>query len=261
LHEARDRESVAILAVFWLSFSDVQRPSGTSLRSFNWNRTLPLHRRTPMSILSRMGQLAGMLMVVAVAPLGALAQTPQEQDAARRLQQNDPNDERLRMNDAARRMQQNDPSGAPMQGQGAMPAYPGGAPPMPARPKAQVDATAATAGAEWVPARGYQEPSATVYAARSTIHRSGNLVKMWGMYDFKTARSFEGKQYLSLKNQMEHDCAGARGRLLSSTAYSDHMGKGRVVISDTSFSPAWQTVRPGSGSPAEALAKIACAGK
>jgi hypothetical protein len=71
----------------------------------------------------------------------------------------------------------------------------------------------------------------------------------------------EGKQYLSLKNQMEHDCKSARGRLLSSTAYSGHMGKGSVVISDTSFSPAWQPVQAGSGSPAEALAKIACTGK
>jgi hypothetical protein len=68
-----------------------------------------------MNILSRLSYVAGtmLLMVVAIAPPGALAQTPQEQDAARRLQQNDPNEERLRMNDAARRMQQNDPSGSP----------------------------------------------------------------------------------------------------------------------------------------------------
>jgi len=219
-----------------------------------------------MNILSRLGYVAGtmLLMMVAIAPPGALAQTPQEQDAARRLQQNDPNEERLRMNDAARRMQQNDPSGqqgAPIQGQGPMRSYQGGSAPMAGRPKTQVDATAATAGAEWVPASGYQEPSAAVYAARSTIRRSGNLVKMWDMYDFKTARAYEGKQYFSLKNQMEHDCKGARGRVLSSTAYSGHMGKGSVVISDTSFSPAWQPVQPGGGSPAEALAKIACAGK
>jgi hypothetical protein len=216
-----------------------------------------------MNILSRANHVACMmlLMLVTTALPGALAQTPQEQDAARRLQQNDPNEERLRMNDAARRMEQNDPSGqqrAPMQGQGAMRGYPGGSAPMAGRPQTQVDATAATAGAEWVPATGYREPSVSLYAARSTIVRSGNLVKMWDMHDFKTARAWEGKQYLSLKNQMEHDCKGARGRLLSTTAYSGHMGKGSVVITDTSFTRPWQSNQPGS--PAEALAKVACAG-
>jgi len=217
-----------------------------------------------MNILSRLGFIAGtmLLIVVAIAPPRVFAQS---NDAARRLQQNDPNEEQLRMNDNARRMQQNDPYGqqnAPVQGQNPTPSYQGAPAQMaPRRPKTQVDATAATAGAEWVPASGYQEPSAAVYAARSTIRRSGNLVTMWDMYDFKTARVFEGKQYFSLKNQMEHDCKGARGRLLSTTAFSGHMGKGNVVISDSSFTPAWQPVRPGSATPAEALAKIACAGK
>ena len=219
-----------------------------------------------MDILSRSRYVASamLLMAVAVASPGGLAQTPQEQDAARRLQQNDPNDERLRMNDAARRMQQNDPSGqqgSGMQGQGATGRYPGGSAAMAGRPRVQVDATAATAGAEWVTASGYHDPTAAVYAARSTIRRSVTLVRMWDMYDFKSARDYNGKPYLSLKNQMEHDCKGARGRLLSTTAYSGHMGKGNVVAIDTSFSASWQPVQPGSGSPAAALANIACAGK
>ena len=79
-----------------------------------------------MNILFRLGYVAGtmLLMVVAIAPPGALAQTPQEQDAARRLQQNDPNEERLRMNDNARRMQQSDSYGQPHAlGQGGTPGY------------------------------------------------------------------------------------------------------------------------------------------
>ena len=79
-----------------------------------------------MNILSRLGYVAGtiLLMVVAIAPPRALAQTPQEQDAARRLQQNDPNEERLRMNDNARRMQQSDSYGQPnAPGQGGTPGY------------------------------------------------------------------------------------------------------------------------------------------
>jgi len=222
-----------------------------------------------MNNLSRSGSIAGtmLLIVVAIASPRALAQIGQQQmnDAARRLQQNDPNEERLRMNDNERRMQQNDPYGqqnAPVQGQSPTPGYQRApAQVAPRRPGTQVDATAATAAAEWVPASGYQEPAVAVYAARSTIRRSGNLVKMWDMYDFKTARVYEGKQYLSLKNQMDYDCKGARGRLLSTTAFAGHMGKGNVVISDTNSSAAWEPVRPGSGTTAEALAKIACAGK
>jgi len=205
----------------------------------------------------RVGCVAGtMLSIVAMVPAAALAQTPQEQDAARRLQQNDPNEERLRMNDAARRMQQNDPYAQPgVQGQGSMRGYPGNAASMAARPK--LDATAATAGAEWVPANINQQAPAAVYAARSTIRRSGNLVTMWDMHDFKAQQAFQGKQYLSLKNQMEYDCKGARSRLLSTTAYSGHSGKGGVVVSDVPVSPAWQAFA--GGSPAEALSKIACA--
>jgi hypothetical protein len=81
-----------------------------------------------MNIFFRSGFIAGtmLLIVVATAPPRARAQTTQQQidDNARRLQQNDPNEERLRMNDNARRMQQNDPSGSsagqsPAPGQGA----------------------------------------------------------------------------------------------------------------------------------------------
>jgi hypothetical protein len=70
-----------------------------------------------MNIFFRSGFIAGtmLLIVVATAPPRAKAQMTQQQidDNARRLQQNDPNEERLRMNDNARRMQQNDPSGSP----------------------------------------------------------------------------------------------------------------------------------------------------
>src|SRR6266849_7294382 len=83
---------------------------------------------TPMNIFCRSGFIAGtmLLIVVATAPPRAKAQMTQQQidDNARRLQQNDPNEERLRMNDNARRMQQNDSYGQPnAPGQGGTPGY------------------------------------------------------------------------------------------------------------------------------------------
>ena len=217
-----------------------------------------------MNLCCRRGcTAAAMLLVIGAVTLPvARAQTPQEQDAARRLQQNDPNEERLRMNDAARRMQQNDPAGQPMgSGQRQGGGYPGGSPQMAGRARTQVDANAATAGAEWVPLSGYGDPALALYAARSTIRRSGNLVRMWDGYDFKTPRVFGGKQVMSLKNQMEYDCRSARSRLLSTTGFSDHMGKGSIVASESISSPVWEPIARGGGSPAEALAKVACAGK
>jgi hypothetical protein len=74
---------------------------------------------------SRLALLAAAMLLTAwaIAPQSAKAQMTQQQidDNARRLQQNDPNEERLRMNDNARRMQQNDPSGSPA-GQSPAPA-------------------------------------------------------------------------------------------------------------------------------------------
>ena len=37
---------------------------------------------------------------------------------------------------------------------------------------------------------------------------------MWDLWDFKTARVFEGKRFLSARNQYEYDCAGTRARML-----------------------------------------------
>ena len=66
-----------------------------------------------MNVLFRSGSIAGTILlivvvVVVIAPPRALAQIGQQQmnDNAHRLQQNDPHEERLRMNDDARRMQQ-----------------------------------------------------------------------------------------------------------------------------------------------------------
>ena len=197
------------------------------------------------------------------------AQTPQQMEYERqqreyrqqmeRQQQEQQRQQQL-MNENARRQQEESRRLNAPAGEGQTPAYQGApAQTAPRRPGPQIDATAATAGAEWVPASGYKDFGAAIYAARSTISKSGNFVRMWDMYDFKAARVLEGKQFLSLINQMEHDCKVARSRVLSTTAFSGHMGKGNVVISDSA--PTWETVRPGSGTPAEALRKIACAAK
>ena len=158
------------------------------------------------------------------------AQTPQQMEYERqqreyRLQQEQQRQEQQRqqqlMDENARRQQEESRRlNAPM-GQSPTPSYQGGAPQVaPRRPGTQSDATAAIAGADWAPAGGYQEAGLALYAARSTIRRVDDLVKMWSMYDFKNGKVIDGKQYLSFKNQLEFDCKNARSRILSAR-YSD----------------------------------------
>jgi hypothetical protein len=95
-----------------------------------------------------------------------------------------------------------------------------------------------------------------VYVARTTIRRSGHSAQMWDLWDFKTAHQFEGKRFLSARNQYEYDCAGTRRRMLSTVGYSGHMGQG-TVIGSGNRTDAWEAV-PQSG-PIRDYWNIACA--
>jgi hypothetical protein len=71
-----------------------------------------------------------------------------------------------------------------------------------------------------------------IYVSRSTVRRSGPLAQVAELWDFKTPRAFEGKNFLSVRNQFEYDCVAGRRRMLSTTGFSGHMGQGGVVASD-----------------------------
>jgi hypothetical protein len=93
-----------------------------------------------------------------------------------------------------------------------------------------------------------------VYVSRSTIRRSGPLAKMAELWDFKTPQAFEGKPYLSARNQYEYDCVASRRKMLWTTGFSGHMGQGAVVGSGKAGT-GWEEV--GSG-PLHDLWKAAC---
>lgn len=109
------------------------------------------------------------------------------------------------------------------------------------------------AHAEWVKAGDNDDFSA--YVDLGTIRRNGSLVKMWGLADFKTARTQEGITLLSSVYQGEHDCAEERSRGLAYTWFSDHMGNGNAVASN-SDTGLWQPVDPESME--ETVLEIAC---
>jgi len=66
--------------------------------------------------------------------------------------------------------------------------------------------------------------SSDIYADLATMHKRGHMVKMWSLYDLKTARPFADTAYLSSKDQDEYDCERQRTRFLSYSVHSGNMG-------------------------------------
>ena len=80
-----------------------------------------------------------------------------------------------------------------------------------------------------------------VYVAPGSIRRSGDRARMLSLFDFKTRQVFEGKSYQSTRNEYEFDCAGSRLRIVETTGYTGHMGKGPAMLSshgDGTWEPA-----------------------
>jgi hypothetical protein len=111
--------------------------------------------------------------------------------------------------------------------------------------------------AEWVKVDTIEISNATVYAEDpSTIHREGNLVKMWALFDYKTTRRVHGGPWaLSSKNQYEYECAEKRQRLLANMWFSGQMGSGEIVHRFADAQP-WQPVLPEG--PEHSLWSAAC---
>ena len=224
-----------------------------------------------MSIASRATFIVAtmLLTVTTIVPQRACAQTPAQMEYERqqreyRQQQEQQRQEQQRqqqlMNENARRQQEESSRLNAPTGQTSAPSYQGATPQMaPQQPKARINAAAATAGADWVTMGSHTNNGGIdISAARSTIRRSGNLVKMWDMFDYKTAQVFEGKRFLSTKQEHEYNCKDGRLRNLSATAFTGHMGNGTVVESGDVPGP-WQSAS--SGGVLDALRKFACAGK
>jgi hypothetical protein len=85
----------------------------------------------------------------------------------------------------------------------------------------------------------------TVYVDPDTIHRNGDLVKLWALTDYKTIQTVADRSFLSSKAQNEFDCADESQRELAVTWFSGNMGNGNGVW--TNFDETtWRTVAPGS---------------
>jgi Surface-adhesin protein E len=98
----------------------------------------------------------------------------------------------------------------------------------------------------------------TIYTDPSNINKEGNIVRMWNVYNYYTAKSGPGgKMYLSIDQQEEFDCEERKMRTLYFSYRSENKGEGEPVYSK-SFSGdiRWDPIEPDSKS--EYLFKYAC---
>ena len=87
---------------------------------------------------------------------------------------------------------------------------------------------------EWTPVSSGND--GVTYVDFSTIKKSGNYLRSWGLIDFKGN--------FSLIYLTEYDCSEERSRDLSLTSYSGPMGTGIPKISN--ITPNWVYHRPNS---------------
>lgn len=100
--------------------------------------------------------------------------------------------------------------------------------------------------AEWVVlVDSDSEPIGTVYFDPDSIRRKGDVVKVWHLFDYKTAPKKAPIPYLSSRGQSEFDCEDERVRRLSERYFPGNMLKGEQVYW-TSDATEWEPVAPGS---------------
>ena len=110
--------------------------------------------------------------------------------------------------------------------------------------------------AEWV--RLTEADGMTVHFDPDTIRRNGNLVKIWLLYDYKTAITTGRDTVFSTKMQSEYDCIGERVRTNAIFEIAGNMGKGKVVSSSLAEGQ-WIPIAPDTLGKREW--KVACSKK
>ena len=109
--------------------------------------------------------------------------------------------------------------------------------------------------AEWIKLGDSEDKSVTFYWNNTMMQRSGNMVKMWKLFDHASPTTVGTTTFLSGKDFSEYDCSKNMFRYLTSSYYSKNMGGGAVVYSESTPS-AWQNISPESIT--EAYLRIAC---
>jgi len=85
----------------------------------------------------------------------------------------------------------------------------------------------------------------TVYIDTESIHRNGDIVTLWALYDYMTIQSIVGGPWLSSKTRREYDCVEKKVRLVGYMTFTGNMGSGEAVYSN-STQGGWEPIAPES---------------
>jgi len=111
-----------------------------------------------------------------------------------------------------------------------------------------------SAMAKWVEVG--DNKNSTAYANIATIRKSDDRVKMWVLFNYKTAQKLiGGPPYMSDTHQEEYDCTEWQSRTIHISTYSGSMGEGKVIDNGPGDGQ-WKPIMPDSRG--ESLLKVAC---
>ncbi|MEO8441997.1 MAG: surface-adhesin E family protein [Betaproteobacteria bacterium] len=115
------------------------------------------------------------------------------------------------------------------------------------------------AGAAWERV-GVTDDGMVIYADPATLKKTDEIVKMWGLLDYKTPeKDGAGKPYSSVKLLQEFDCKSAQGRTRYFSFHAGPMGTGLLVHSEMRATSEWLPAN--RARPGELLWKFACGKK
>jgi hypothetical protein len=95
----------------------------------------------------------------------------------------------------------------------------------------------------------------TVYADKASVKKTGNMSKMWSMFDFNSTMESKDFRYLSYRQLVEYECKEKKNRVMEYSLHSKHMGNGGAIYKNM-VPGKWEMTAPKS--VAENLLEIAC---
>ena len=98
-----------------------------------------------------------------------------------------------------------------------------------------------------------RENSFIAYADPATIRKTGNLVKMWSLYDYKLPQK---SGVISARQKSEYNCTEKKRRQLFLSAYSGKMNNGETILIYNQPEDNWE--RSPLGSVRKAMLEFAC---
>lgn len=114
-----------------------------------------------------------------------------------------------------------------------------------------------SAMAEWVEVGSDDAMNLTIYADPSTIIKRGSMEIISVLYDYKRIQHDENlPPFLSTISQEEYDCNELRTKDITSSDYSNNMGKGVEKNNDDEINSEWNSIEPDTNG--EALWEFAC---